>query len=62
MSMWVFGIEFYLGLANLPDTLPAENRLQRAIHRPTPIICSSGKTLVLDWEGNTEVRGVAFSM
>jgi hypothetical protein len=62
MSMWVFGIEFYLGLANLPDALPVENRLNRATHRPTHIICSSGKTLILDWEGSNEVRGVVLNL
>jgi hypothetical protein len=61
VSMWVFGIEFFLSLENLPDPLPENDRLQRAVHRPTHIIGSAGQTLVLDWEGNTEVRGVGFN-
>jgi hypothetical protein len=60
LQMWVFGIEFFLStfpLTPMPEHLQSE----RATYRPTHITGSAGETLVLDWEGNTECRGVAFT-
>jgi len=62
LRMWVFGIEFYLCMHNLPDPLPEGYRLRHAILRPTHITGGAAdETLILDWVGNTEVRGVAFT-
>lgn len=59
LRMWVFGIDFFLCMANLPDPLPEGDPLRHSIHRPTHLTGGAGETLVLDWVGNTDVRGVA---
>jgi hypothetical protein len=55
LRMLVFGLEFALCLANLPDPLPEGSRLRHATYRPTHIT-RAGETLVLDWAGNTDIR------
>src|SRR5207245_1313883 len=47
LAIWVFGIEFFLGVLPRPDPLPG--RWQHTVFRPTKIAGPGGMPLVIEW-------------
>jgi hypothetical protein len=49
LTMWVFGIDFYLSVLPFPD--PPPGRWPHTVYRPTEITGPGGESLAIEWEG-----------